>query len=101
MGKSLLFLFALVMVGCAEQPEPLAAPPKEPQATEASVPSGGGDGVGIVSPAAGSISPVTGGGGGGGGNSAGNVLKSKAIETAEEQGKEAVGGEENGADNGT
>ncbi len=71
MRKIVLAAFAVVLVGCPEPFEPLAEPPGEEESSVQAAPKSGGDGIGIVSPAAGGVSPVTGsdsvaGGGGGG-----------------------------------
>ena len=71
MQKFLLAALALAVVGCAEKLEPTAEPPAEGQASVQAAPKSGSGGIGIVSPAAGGVSPVTnsdsvaGGGGGG------------------------------------
>ena len=88
MRKILLAALALAVVGCAEKPEPLADTPEDEQATSQTTPRGGGGSVGIVSPAAGPSSPVTGSesvtGSGGGG--VGQAAKSQAKKAAAKAG---------------
>jgi hypothetical protein len=85
MGKfSLLALIVLAMLGCAEKPEPLAEPPAGEQPTSSQ--AGDGGGVGVVSPASGAISPVTGSetvaGGSSGGSGVGQAAKNQAKNAA-------------------
>ncbi len=54
----LLAAVAALLVGCATEPEPLADPPETEQAQDTTTQQGSGD-LGIVSPAAGGVSPVT------------------------------------------
>lgn len=87
MRKILLAALALAMVGCAEKPEQLADPPAQEQTTTQATPQGGGgDTIGIVSPAAGPSSPVYGSdsvrGSGGGGSGVGTAAKSQAKKAA-------------------
>lgn len=87
MRKILLAAVALAVIGCADKPEPLADPPAEDQSnTQANPTSGGGDGINVISPAAGLASPVTGSdsvtGSGGGGGGVGQAAKSQAKRAA-------------------
>lgn len=74
--------FAVAWVGCAREPEPLAEPPEGEQgaASQGATSQGGSDGIGITSPAAGGVSPVTGAEsvGGAGGGSVGSVATERA-----------------------
>lgn len=76
----------IAVIGCAREPEPLAEPPEGEQraATQDATSQGGSDGIGITSPAAGGVSPVTGSEsvGGAGGGSVGSVAKERAKDVA-------------------
>ena len=92
MSRWILAVFCLVIVaGCAEKPEPLAEPPagKQDEAVT-QVPGGQGqESVGVVSPAAGLSSPVTGSDsvtGAGGGGSVGQAAKDQARSAASKAG---------------
>ncbi len=114
MKRLALFVLAVAaLTGCAEKPEPMADPPAgEQQQAQAPAPGGGSDGIGIVSPAVGGISPVVGSDSvaGSGAGGVGNAAKDQArrIGGGQSQGSlgNATAGDEGGyqgvgADNGT
>ena len=85
---ALLGLIVLVVaLGCKEKEEPLAEPPSGEQ-TSAQPSGGGSNDIGIVSPAAGTSSPVTNPGAvqGSGGGSVGAAAKGQAHKAAEKAG---------------
>lgn len=81
--STLAAVACIAVIGCAREPEPVAEPPEGEQ-TATTTQGGGSDGIGISSPAAGGMSPVTGAEsvGGAGGGSVGSAAKDKAKDVA-------------------
>ena len=93
MRRILLAALAMALVGCAENLEPMAEPPSGEQ--ESAKASPGGDGFGIISPAAGTSAPVTNSdsvlGSGGGGGGVQQAAKRQAKDAAAKSGAGSLG----------
>jgi len=94
MRRILLAALAMALVGCAEKLEPMAEPPSGEQESAKASP-GGGDGIGIISPAAGTSAPVTNSdsvlGSGGGGGGVQQAAKRQAKDAAAKAGAGSLG----------
>jgi hypothetical protein len=83
---AMVALLCFAILGCKEKEEPLANPPEgeQTQTSTTEQAMGSGDGIGVISPATGGMSPVTGSdsvagsGGGGVGIAAKEQAKRKA-----------------------
>lgn len=97
---ALIALFGSLLVGCAEKPEPLAETPEGEQTSAPQTTGGGGDSVGVISPAAGAISPVTNSESVAGGSSGGSGVGQAAKDQARRAASQAGGGSlDQGGDN--
>ncbi len=101
-----LALFALAvaaLTGCAEKPEPMADPPAGDQQQAQAPPAGGGTSeIGIISPAAGGVSPVVGSDSvaGSGAGGVGNAAKDQAKRIGGGQSQGSLGNATVGGDDG-